>query len=136
MTPPADTIAQPARLFWGGASLIGFRGTGLFDHCRRTVEGGNTPALGDFRYTQDVPGAPRFFDVRGVKVGDELCLTWGGVTVRHDTTARLLDRARTDGLTHLLDRSEALERLENLHHAIQWNLSRIISGGAFLATRR
>ncbi len=97
--------------------LPAHRGTGLFDHYRRAVESGKPLALDDFCFANGSPGVPRFFDIRGVKVGDELSLTWRDVTDRHDATSRLQDRARTDGLTHLLNRSEVLERLEQLRNA-------------------
>lgn len=100
--------------------LPAHRSSGLFDHYRRTVESGDPLALDDFRYTHGIPGESRarFVDIRGVKVGNELSLTWRDVTDRHDATSRLQDRARTDELTHLLNRREMLERLEDLRSAL------------------
>jgi diguanylate cyclase (GGDEF)-like protein len=70
--------------------------------------------LDDYLYPHDILEEPRYYDIRGVKVGDALSFTWRDVTERHRAAKDLERRARTDELTKLLNRRGILEKLEDL----------------------
>lgn len=88
--------------------------TGLLDLYRRAIESGRPLALDDYPYPHDIFGEQRYYDIRAVKVGEELSYTWRDVTERHYATQKLEQHARTDELTRLLNRREVFERLEDL----------------------
>ena len=89
-------------------------GTGLLDLYRRTIETGHPLVLDDYLYPHDILEEPRYFDIRGIKVGDALSFTWRDVTERHRAAAALEQRVRTDELTKLLNRRGMFEKLEDL----------------------
>lgn len=64
-------------------------GTWLLGRYLRTVETGEPLAVDDVEVPNDVLGQPRRYDVRAVKVGDALSLTWRDVTQRHADALRL-----------------------------------------------
>ena len=88
--------------------------TGLLELYRRAIEGGRPLVLDDYLYPHDILEEPRYYDIRGVKVGDALSFTWRDVTERHRAAAALEQRVRTDELTKLLNRRGMFEKLEDL----------------------
>lgn len=88
--------------------------TGLLDMYRRVIDSGRPLDLDDFPYPHEILGEQRYFDIRAVGLGDELTYTWRDVTERHRAAEDLVNRARTDELTKLLNRREVFERLEDL----------------------
>ena len=52
-----------------------------------------------------------FFDLRAVRVGDGVSITWRDVTDRQTITQQLAHRAAHDGLTGLLNRAALTDRL-------------------------
>jgi PAS domain S-box-containing protein len=71
--------------------LPGLVGTNLFDAYVRVMETGEPLILDDIVYAY-TPGRPvRRYDIRAVRVGEQLSYTWRDVTERHD----LLERYRT-----------------------------------------
>ena len=61
-------------------------GSGLLTRIIDVVDGGQSLILDDFVYVNDVlPMADLHFDLRGVKVGDGLSLTWRDITDRQST---------------------------------------------------
>ena len=88
--------------------------TGLLELYRRAIEGGRPLVLDDYLYPHDILEEPRYYDIRGVKVGDALSFTWRDVTERHRAAAALEQRVRTDELTKLLNRRGIFEKLEDL----------------------
>lgn len=56
----------------------------------------------------------RYLDIRAVKVGEELSITWRDVTERITMEQALERRATTDSLTRLLNREEVFHQLELL----------------------
>ena len=49
--------------------------TGLLDLYRRAIESGRPLVLDDYLYPHDILEEPRYYDIRGVKVGDALSFT-------------------------------------------------------------
>jgi PAS domain S-box-containing protein len=60
----------------------GQRASGLFDHYVELVESGRPLVLDEVAIDSEVAHATRWFDFRGVKVGDGLSLTWRDVSDR------------------------------------------------------
>jgi len=55
-------------------------GSRLLDACIHAFETGEPLNLSDFVYGGEEGASDRHYDIRGVKVGDLLCLTWSDVT--------------------------------------------------------
>ena len=90
------------------------RETGLFSAYCNVVETGTPLILNDYLYPHDVFEEPRFYDIRGAKADDSLSYTWRDVTDRHQISAALEQRVRTDELTKLLNRRGMLEKRQDL----------------------
>lgn len=89
--------------------------TTFFDDCVRVVESGEPMIRDDWTYPQDMRGGElRRYDVRGVRLGDGLSLTWRDVTGRFEAAERLAESARFDLLTGLMSRSETLRYIDLL----------------------
>lgn len=88
--------------------------TGLLALYCRAIESGEPLVLDDYLYPHDILAESRYYDIRGVKVGDALSFTWRDVTERHHAAKDLEHRARTDELTKLLNRRGIFEKLEDL----------------------
>jgi len=70
--------------------LPGHDRSGLFASYCRVVESGEPLLLNDLAYEQELlGGAPRFYDVRAVRIGDCVSYTWRDVTERHEDAAAL-----------------------------------------------
>lgn len=65
------------------------RSSGLFDKLVGLVASGEPLVLDEFMYNGDLVKRPRRFDLRGVKVGDSVSLTWRDVTDRYRMRQRL-----------------------------------------------
>lgn len=55
----------------------------------RCVETGEPVILDDYLYPNEVIGSERRYDIRGVKTGDMIALTWRDVTERYDAMAEI-----------------------------------------------
>lgn len=76
-----------------GSTVMGLlpahQATGLLDQYIRVVNTGVPLVLDDFVYPHEIMAEPRHFDIRGVKVGDAISLTWRDVTDRAEQAARI-----------------------------------------------
>lgn len=80
---------------------------GLVDQYLRVFNSGKPLALDGFPFDyRDRRGTLRRLDIRAVKAGDELILTWRDVTEQAVNEEELKRRATTDSLTNLLNRAE------------------------------
>ncbi|MEB3353466.1 MAG: diguanylate cyclase [Cyanobacteriota bacterium] len=88
---------------------------GLFDLYRQVLVSCEPLLLDDYEYRQhELLGGSRHYDIRAVKVGDELSVTWRDVSDRIAMKKALEQRAATDSLTTLLNREEAFSQIERL----------------------
>lgn len=93
------------------------RTSGIFERCVEVIETGQPFILDGFRYQNDRLAAERSYDIRIIRVGDEISYTWRDVTSRQDQTIRRLDELvaaplidATSRLTEILDTSSAEDR--------------------------
>ena len=68
--------------------------TGLLADYVSVVETGRPMIVDAARYDDERHGGPRLFDLRAVKCGDGLALTWRDVTMRHSSQQRIADSER------------------------------------------
>lgn len=68
----------------------GLRTNGPLDLYLATVETGEPVVLDDYSYANEVVGADRWYDLRAVRFGDGIALTWRDVTERHAMTEALV----------------------------------------------
>ena len=64
--------------------MPGSREAGLFDLCSRAIDTGEPLVLNDVVYTFEMTGVTSHSDVRGIRVGDLLSLTWHDLTGRYE----------------------------------------------------
>lgn len=79
---------------------------------RGLMETGQPLILNDFVYPGETRDDARHFDIRAVRVEDSVSYTWRDVTDRYRAAKEMEKRARYDQLTNLLNRTEALDRIE------------------------
>jgi diguanylate cyclase (GGDEF)-like protein len=77
-----------------------------------TADTGRTMVTNAFRVPRD--SGSRWIDVRAVRVDGQISLAWRDVTEQRNVTRLLERRVRTDDLTSLLNRKEAIERIDAL----------------------
>ena len=106
---PIDAfVGATLRQFWSGHVE-----NGLLDRYLKVLATGEPLVLDDFEYKQHEPlSANRYYDIRAVKVGEELSVTWRDVSERIAMERALRQRAATDSLTTLLNREEIFSRME------------------------
>lgn len=105
-----DFTGATMRQFWPGH----FR-NGLFDRFVQVLTSGEPLILDDFCYDQhERLHCTRYLDMRVVKVGEELSVTWRDVTERIILEQALQQRAATDSLTTLLNREEMFTQMERV----------------------
>ena len=92
--------------------LPGIEATDLMSLLIDTADTGRTMTIDAFEYPHD--SGSRWIDVRAVRVDGQISLAWRDVTEQRTVSFLLERRARTDDLTSLLNRKEALERIEAL----------------------
>lgn len=63
----------------------------LVASCADTVESGHPLVLDDYAYPQEMAASQRRYDIRGVRIGDGLTLSWRDITERHKTVELLKD---------------------------------------------
>ena len=99
-----------------GARLLqhfpGHEGGGLFVAYCGVVESGEPLVLDEFEYRNEIHGTELYYDIRAVKLGDAISLTWRDVSDRHDRVRQISERATHDPLTGLVNRTGILEELE------------------------
>lgn len=101
-------VGATLRQFWPGHIE-----NGLLDRYLQVLATGEPLVLDDFEYTQhEILSANRYCDIRAVKVGEELSVTWRDVSERIAMEQALQQRAATDSLTTLLNREELFSRME------------------------
>ena len=71
--------------------LPGHEGTGLLGMYARTVDSGQPIVLDAFPYLHEILGEERRYDMRAVRVGDCVSLTWRDVTERYVTAQRIAE---------------------------------------------
>jgi diguanylate cyclase (GGDEF)-like protein/PAS domain S-box-containing protein len=71
--------------------LPGHEGTGLLAMYAHTVDTGEPIVLDAFAYVHDVLGEERRYDMRAVRVGDRVSLTWRDVTERYQTSRQIAE---------------------------------------------
>ncbi|MFM7634865.1 MAG: diguanylate cyclase [Cyanobacteriota bacterium] len=79
---------------------------GLYARYLEVLDGGTPLILDRFPYEHPQQGSLRRLDIRAVKVGDDLSVTWRDVTEQAVNEEELKRRATTDSLTNLLNRAE------------------------------
>jgi diguanylate cyclase (GGDEF)-like protein/PAS domain S-box-containing protein len=85
--------------------------SGMFALYVDALVSGRPLVLDDVAYDNELFGAVRHYDLRAVKVGDALSVTWRDVTGRHDFESQLNALATRDSLTGLTNRAELLEEI-------------------------
>ncbi|MEI7814858.1 MAG: PAS domain-containing protein [Coriobacteriia bacterium] len=79
-----------------GSHLLGpmsaLAGSELLDMCARTMESGQPLVVDDYSYLEGSTDPARRYDIRAVRVGDALSLTWHDVTKRHEIEYALRQR--------------------------------------------
>ena len=94
------------------AARPGMASSGLLSLFARVVDDGEPLILDNMTYDQGRPAHDQhFYDLRAVKVGDGMSITWRDVTDRQTVAQQLAYRAAHDGLTGLLNREALTERL-------------------------
>ncbi len=118
------TQANPAACSYQGTTrdkLVGKRLLELFpsqgpsarlEMYRGLMETGQPLMLNDFVYPGEANGADHRLDIRAVRVDGSISYTWRDVTDRYRAAKEMERRARYDQLTNLLNRTEALDRIE------------------------
>ncbi len=86
----------------------------LLEMCRGAMESAVPLVRDNFFFPGESAAGDRYLDIRGVRFGDALSLNWRDVTERHNDLIEAERRARTDELTKLLNRKEAIERISSL----------------------
>lgn len=93
------------------------RTSGIFDRCVEVIETGTPFIVDGFRYQNDRMGMERTYEMRIVRVGDELSYTWRDVTNRQDQMIRRVDEIvtapiidATTQLTAVLGTSSLVDR--------------------------
>ena len=76
------------------------------------LSSGQPLVLDSFPFQHSQQGGLRHLDIRAVKVGEELSITWRDVSERIALEQALQNRATTDGLTTLLNREEVFSQIE------------------------
>ncbi|WP_411868880.1 diguanylate cyclase [Vulcanococcus limneticus] len=92
---------------------------GLVDRCLEVLSSGQPLVLDSFPFHHPQQGGLRHLDIRAVKVGEELSITWRDVSERIALEQALQRRAATDSLTALLNREEVFTQMERLLAADQ-----------------
>jgi diguanylate cyclase (GGDEF)-like protein/PAS domain S-box-containing protein len=82
--PLEEFVGLTVREFWPGHVS-----NGLFALYLEVLRTGEPLLLDDFLYRHEAYGEPRHFDIRAVKVGEELSVTWRDVTDRAEAQKRL-----------------------------------------------
>jgi diguanylate cyclase (GGDEF)-like protein/PAS domain S-box-containing protein len=72
----------------------GLRENGPFDDYVGTIETGEPTVLDEYAYPNEVLGGERRYDIRAVKCGDAIALTWRDVTDRYRAVEQLADSER------------------------------------------
>jgi len=93
--------------------MPGVAASGMLALYAGAVDSGEPLILNDSEYQFDRQGTKRYFDVRGIKVGDGLSFTWRDVSERHAFESELNELATRDPLTGLVNRSELLDRIRH-----------------------
>ena len=106
---PEEFVGTTMREFWPEQVA-----SGLFDRYLELLSSGQPLVLDSFYFHHALQGGLRYFDIRAVKVGEELSVTWRDVTERIAMEQALRRRASTDSLTTLLNREEVFCRIERL----------------------
>jgi diguanylate cyclase (GGDEF)-like protein/PAS domain S-box-containing protein len=118
--------ANPAAAAYNNMALEAFVGTrvrqfwsehvacGLFDRYLEVLSSDKPLVLDNFPMHHAQQGGLRHFDIRAVKVGEELSVTWRDVSERIAMAQALERRAATDSLTTLLNREEMFNQMERL----------------------
>ena len=112
-----DTLDHGAKKMQGAHLLQDFPNptvAELFPLFVRTIESGEPLRLeGWLRPSED--GLPnRYLDLRGVRAGNTLSLSWRDVTERMEMHVELEQRARFDPLTGLMNRQEIFNHLDGV----------------------
>lgn len=95
------------------ASTPGVRESGLFAAYVHSLSTGEPLAMNDVPYFNEILGVLRHYDIRANRTHDGLSLTWRDVTERVEAARAMASLAQTDPLTGLLNRAEALHRMES-----------------------
>jgi len=86
---------------------------GLYHRFLEVLNTGEPLALDGFEYrNQECLNSTRYYDIRAVKVDEEVSLAWRDVTERIALAQALQQRAATDSLTTLLNREEVFTQME------------------------
>jgi diguanylate cyclase (GGDEF)-like protein len=95
--------------------LPGVGEKGLLALYGQALASGEPLVLDRFAYPDhDRIGGTHYYDIRAVKVGEELSVTWRDVSERIAMEQVLQRRATTDSLTALLNREEVFSKVERL----------------------
>ena len=86
----------------------------LFDRYLEVLSTDKPLVLDSLPFHTAEQGGLRYLDIRAVKVGDELSVTWRDVSERMAMAQALERRATTDSLTTLLNREEVFNQLQRL----------------------
>ena len=86
----------------------------LFARCVEVLSSGDSLVLDNFPFHHAQQGGLHYIDIRAVKVGEELSITWRDVSERIALEQALQHRATTDSLTTLLNREEIFAQIERL----------------------
>jgi diguanylate cyclase (GGDEF)-like protein/PAS domain S-box-containing protein len=104
-----DFVGARVRQFWSD-----HLGDGLFDRYLGVLSTGKPLVLDNFPLHHAQQGGLRHFDIRAVKVSEELSVTWRDVSERIAMKQALERRAATDSLTALLNREEVFAQMGRL----------------------
>ncbi|MCP9832803.1 MULTISPECIES: diguanylate cyclase [unclassified Cyanobium] len=104
-----DFVGARVRQFW--ADHVS---DGLFDRYLEVLGNGKPLVLDSFPLHHVQQGGLRYFDIRAVKVSEELSVTWRDVSERIAMEQALERRAATDSLTTLLNREEVFAQMGRL----------------------
>ncbi len=104
-----DFVGARVRQFWSDHV-----GDGLFDRYLEVFSNGKPLVLDNFPLHHAQQGGLRHFDIRAVKVAEELSVTWRDVSERIAMEQALERRAATDSLTALLNREEVFAQMGRL----------------------
>ncbi|WP_322757772.1 diguanylate cyclase [Synechococcus sp. CBW1107] len=123
---------MPLEIFVGTTvrqSWPGIVTSGLFDLYLNVLASGQPLALDDFVFHHESHGQERHFDIRAVKVDDDLSITWSDVTERATAMAqltaseqqfRLLAENSTDVVVHLAADDKVLWVSPSLQTVLGW----------------